>query len=443
MQHSAWTKVDTASIMFTSLTSKNWGRTFAFTVIMKDDINPAVLRTAVNDVLPNYPSASSDLRSGFFWSYQIIVDTAAEIRPETTRPLLPITARQKGLPNLRFVYAGKTLTLEAAHCIGDGRGVMRLYEEVLTRYVALLDGKQEPYLPIAPASETMENAFDSYYEKGGEKPSGRLAPAFHFDEHYEKDYIKLLFAEMSKDSIRALAHSHAMTVTEYLSCVLVLGVIRSVEAPITQPITISIPVDLRRFFPTKTLRNFTIESHISFEPNGRRDYTLEDILEAMQGSLKASLKKELLQKELNKFGALKTNPVLRAVPYFIKKPVLAVLQKGSHKDATTIFTNLGERTPPALLANAVEKYRFINGDTRRYGLPVTCSCVSFRDTLSLCFSRTNRETAWFDACVEILRAQDLAVATEIIEGTAPCKTPKKDRKGRIAGPDAVKAFLNI
>ena len=111
MNKPTWTKVDTASIMFTSLTTRNWGRTFAFTVVMKDEIDPTALRAAAADVLPCYPSTCTDLRSGFFWSYQVVVDTAPEIRPAPVRPLTPITSRQRGLPNLRFVYAGKTVTL--------------------------------------------------------------------------------------------------------------------------------------------------------------------------------------------------------------------------------------------------------------------------------------------------------------------------------------------
>ena len=443
MKETKWTKTDTASIMFTSLTAKNWGRTFGLTMIMKDDVNPAVLRAAVNDVLPGYPSALTDLRSGFFWAYQIIADTEAEIKTEAERPMLPVTLRQKGLPNLRFVCSGKTVSLEAAHCIGDGRGVVRIFEEIMSRYVFLSDGGKGEYVPIDEPTKTMENAFDRYFDKNGEKPSLSTKPAFHFKECYEPDYIKLLFAEMSKDKIKELAHSHGMTVTEYLSSVLILGIIKSIEEPITQPITISVPVDLRRFFPTKTLRNFTIESYISFKPDGRRDYDLDDILAAMQGALKGELKKEKLQLSLNKFGSLKFNPVLRTVPYFIKKPVLALLQKGSHKDATTIFTNLGERTPPVLLTDRIERYRFINGDTRRYGLPVTCSCVSFNDTLSLCFSRANKETIWFDACVEILRSEGIEVETDILEGRAKSKTPDKKEKARIGGHEAVKAFFNI
>ena len=104
MNRQKWTKTDTASIMFTSLTSKNWGRTFAFSATMKADIDPAVLRTAANDVLPHYPSACTDLRSGFFWRYQIIADAEAELRPAGQRPLLrlgrPDPYRQPRFPGL-------------------------------------------------------------------------------------------------------------------------------------------------------------------------------------------------------------------------------------------------------------------------------------------------------------------------------------------------------
>ena len=66
MQKYRWMKIDTASIMFTSLSTKQWGRTFRMAAVFKDeDIDPVVLRKAVEDTADRYPSVHTFLRKGF------------------------------------------------------------------------------------------------------------------------------------------------------------------------------------------------------------------------------------------------------------------------------------------------------------------------------------------------------------------------------------------
>ena len=436
-------KTDTASIMFSALTTKNWGRTFRFTAVMKEPVAPDTLRRAVDDVLPCYPNMRASLHRGFFWCYQTVSEATPEIRAQGPRPLLPITSRYRGLPDLRFVCDKNEISLESSHCLGDGKGIMRVFEEILTRYTALQNGETAPYKPFLSEAETQENAFDTYFQKGGAHDTLRSVRAFHFEEKYEPDFIRLLFAETDERTALGLAHVRGMTVTEYLCAVLILGVVRAAGEPITQPVTVAVPVDLRRFFPTNTIRNFTIQSYITFDPAGRTDWTLDEVCKATYGKLKETLTREALQLTLNKFGALKFNPVLRVVPYALKRPVLVRSQTVSHATVTTIFTNLGHRSLPASLKDGVQKLRFVNGDTRGYGLAVTVSCISTNGVLSLCFSRANRDTCWFDECVKILEEEGLAIRTEFAEGTGKPETPEVPKIKTPFTLEKLKAYFHI
>ena len=192
-----------------------------------------------------------------------------------------------------------------------------------------------------------------------------------------------------------------------------------------------------------TLRNFTVQSFVTFEPKGRRDVTLREILDATRGQLKAQLKKEELQKTINKYGALVNNPVIRIVPGFIKQPVMRAMQKNTHAGVTTIFTNYGACDLPETLSPDVERLQFVNGDTRRHGLAVTCSCIGFGDVLSLCFSAANSDTAWYETCVKLLENEGIAVTTDFIDGF-PEKADKSEHKVRLPlSPERIKAFFNI
>ena len=411
-----WTKIDTASIMFSSLSTKEWGRTFRFAAILKDEVDPEILKQAVLDLRPFFPCLYSFLKKGFFWNYQQLTDTLPEIRPEYERTLLPITKRSDTRPDFRLVYNKRRLAIECSHTLGDGKGIMIYFKRLLERYHDLKSGVTDGFQTTVTAEERSRNAFSDYFVKGGEKAAQTHEKAFHFEEKYEENYLRLLFAMMPVEQIKARAHSYGMTVTEYLSSVLILGVIRSCDEPIHEPVTIAVPVNLRRFFKTESARNFTVQTFITFKPDGRKDITLEEICEKTKGQLKRQLTTSELQKTLNKYGALVSNPVLKIVPNTIKLPVLRMMQKKSHASVTTIFTNYGDCELSPKLSKSVERLEFINGDTRSYGLAVTCSCISYNGLLSLCFSMANRDLRFASECIRILTQSGADVRIECTDG---------------------------
>ncbi len=404
-------KIDTAAIMFSSLTTKNWGRTFRLSAYFKSPVEPEYIKKACLDLMPYYPAIYAYLKKGFFWNYLALSDLLPEIREENEKGMLPIVSRKDQRPDFRLTYKDNRINIECSHSLGDGKGISEYFKALLTRYNDLKNGAEGEYITCEDPSENIKNAFNDHYN-GGEKAKGDPEKAFHFEEKYIDGCIKLLFAEMSTAKVRELARKENVTVTQYLTAVLMLGIIKCSKKPIYEPVTVAVPVNLRRFFPTESVRNFTVQSFVTFRPEGRQDVSLKEILEETRGQLKAQLKTEELQKTINKYGSLVNNPVIKIVPNIIKQPVMRKMQLKTHSGVSTIFTNYGACTLPDSLKGDIEKLQFVNGDTRKYGLAVTCSCISFDDILSLCFSYANRDTAWYDACVRILNEEGIDVKTD-------------------------------
>lgn len=442
MKKYSWFKVDTAAIMFSSLSTKKWGRTFRYSAYFKNEIKPELLKKAASDLMPYYPAIYSYLKKGFFWNYLAVSDKLPEIREEKKGGMLPIVRRKDGTPDFRLTYKDNRINIECSHFLGDGKGIIVFFKALLTRYNELYYGAEGEYVTQEEPEINVTNAFSDYYEKGGEKAENSDRKAFHFPEVYEDNYLKLLFIEMSTSEVKELARKEKMTVTEYLTAVLILGIIRSSKEPVNEPITVAVPVNLRRFFPTMSVRNFTVQTFITFEPASGQDITLKEILEAIRGQLKAQLKTEELQKTINKYGALVNNPVIKVVPNIIKQPVMRKMQKDTHSGVTTIFTNYGACTLPDSLRDDIEKLQFINGDTREYGLAVTCSCIGYGDILSLCFSGANRDTSWYDACNKILDEEGITTSCNFEEGKHNgIKYP--DRAKEKLSKEKIKAFFNL
>ena len=220
---------DTPSIMFSALTTRFWGRTFALTAELNVPVDPALLSRALQSVLPAYPNMRLDLRKGFFWARQVPVSGMPEIRPADGR-LRPITAKYRGRLNFRLTYEGNRLWLESAHVLGDGRGHRRFFISILDVYARLLQGEDPP--AKTPRQGVMEDAFLRFYQKDGDKADEDTGKAFHFPEVVEPGFLSMSFAEMPVPAVKTLAHGREMTVTEYLSAVLLLAVTRAEQKPI-------------------------------------------------------------------------------------------------------------------------------------------------------------------------------------------------------------------
>lgn len=437
-----WLKIDTAAIMFSALSDKKWGRTFRFSAYFKEDIDPDCLKRAVGELMPYYPSVYSYLKKGFFWNYLAVSDRLPEIREEKGWGMLPIVMRRDSRPDFRITYKGKRVSIDCSHSLGDGKGICLYFTALITRYNELKKGNAGEYKFCGDPEKIIRDSYADYYKAGEEKAVDSSVRAFHFPEKYEKNFTRLLFARMSTSEVKELAHKENMTVTEYLTAVLILGIIKSTPDPIKEPVTVAVPVNLRRFFPSDTVRNFTVQSFVTFCPNGRQDVSLREIVDETRGQLRNQLTEENLQKTINKYGALVNNPVIRIVPGIIKQPVMKMMQKKTHAGVTAIFTNYGNCTLPDSVKNDVESLQFVNGDTRKYGLAVTCSGISFGDVLSVCFSYSNRDTVWFETVVKELRELGLFVETDITESLGEAAVYNEKNKEKFSF-EKIKAFFNI
>lgn len=412
-----WMKIDTASIMFSSLSSKSWGRTFRVAVVLRDEeVRPDILKKAAADLAVSFPSMYSFIRKGFFWNYQEGATLLPEIREEHSRQLLPITMRNDGRPDFRILYHKRRIALETAHYLGDGTGVGIYFDALMERYVELCENPESEYKPVEVKSEYLANSYADYFQKDGEKEEQDNIDAYHLEGEIKEGYLQLIFTMIPMEEIKVKAKEMELTVTEYLATALILGAIRNASAPIEKPVVIATPVNLRKFFPSATVRNFTVQSKIVFCPEGRTDWTFEEIADSIRGQLKSRTTKENLQKTLNRFGSLAGNPIIKPVPNFIKQAVIRKSQKDTHAGFTTILTNTGESDFSDRVKERIERVDGVNGDTSGYGLLSTCSALSNNGLFSMCFSLCSEDTSWVKTCVRILSERGLNIRVESTDG---------------------------
>ena len=183
------------------------------------------------------------------------------------------------------------------------------------------------------------------------------------------------------DKIKEVTKRYNTTVTVYLTAVYMKSIIENAKVrDLKRPIGISIPVDLRSVFPSKTVRNFFYTFLTTYKAHDK-DVSLEDIIKEISKQFKTELTKDKLQKKLNSFMLLEKLLVIRIIPNFIKDFALRFFANSGKRGQTSVLSNLGI----VKLPEEYEKYvNYFGAISSTEDLKLTV--CSYKNNLVLSFS---------------------------------------------------------
>lgn len=438
-----WLKLDTAAIMFAAIQGENVSRVFRGSFVLKDEeIDGEILKKAVYNVVERFPYFSMRYKAGFFWSHLQKTDIRPIVAEETEYPAAVQWFGKSGGPEFRVLYYKRRLTLEIAHMLTDGAGSAALMKSILAEYFILkgeLTAEEcEAMLPgEEPKEGEWENGYKKFYtgkkEDEDPKPQGET---HKLPMNPEENYLKVIFGIMPIEDIKKISSSYGASITEFLAAAEILAMIRRSDKPIEDVIRISVPINMRKFFDTETLRNFAGDTVIEFRPQGKTDITFEQVLKSLSGVLKERVTKEYAQSFINKTYGKNINPVTRWVPYFVKHKVVNSSQKKDHRNSmSVILTNVGQSDLPDCLAQKVERCDSIPGNVTLYGLPITTSPISHNGYLNMSFSINNRDTSFPKEFFKIISSLSVRVRVESTDENGFNEKEKNEKGKRCANCD--------
>ena len=430
-----WYKLDTAANMFASIQTKDSSRVFRISYVLKnEEVNPEILKIAVKDTLKRFPSFSTRCKEGFFWAYLEHTDTMPEVCEESEMPAAIQNHGRNGGPDLRVLYYKRRISVEIAHIITDGDGAFEFTKSLVAHYINLVDGtanKGESITStrVTATEEESENAYKRYHNGKAQKIP-ELTDTYAFSEKLDRNYVKVISGIMPVKELKERCHFHGVTVTEYFCAAAIYAAIKAENKPINNHIRISVPINLRKDFPSKTMRNFACDTTLSFSPEGRSDYSFDEIIKAIKGEIRKSLYIEKLQNFINSNYNKTVNPILRIVPYPIKKAVLNSSQIKNHINGmTTIISNVGIIDYPEWVLSRIERVDIISGNGTVYGLPIISTCVTVGGYLNFCYSQCFKNTDFCKEFFRVISSDGVAVRIETSDGNGYDET-RRNAEGK-------------
>ena len=203
------------------------------------------------------------------------------------------------------------------------------------------------------------------------------------------------------------------TVTEYLTAVILFAAYQNQRQQRRRralPVRVSVPINMRAFYPTPTLRNFSTFVNPGIDPR-LGDYAFEDIVAEVRAFMRYQVNPRLLSATIATNVADERNLLIRLVPLALKNLVISsIFRQSGDKLVTATLSNLGVAKMPEGMEKWVRRFEF------QLGVPSSplwnCACVTTGDEVRLVFSAAIRETDMPRETLRFLAEQGVPVEVE-------------------------------
>lgn len=434
-----WMRLDNAAKIYPAARRRNWSNIFRLSMTLTEEIDPVVLQSALDVTARRFPSISVRLRRGMFWYYLEEIQNAPRVLEDSAEPLTRMPFDDIRKCAFRVLYYKNRIAVEFFHALTDGNGGMiflkslvaeyleQRYDVAITHENGVLDRLEEP------TERELEDSFLKY--SGGKRMSRREDKSYRLHGTPEPDgYRNIVCGILSVSELLKLARSYGVSLTVFLTAVMMSAICEHQKKRVPhqakrKAVKVLIPVNLRNFFDSGSLRNFVLYVTPGIDPS-LGEYTFEEILKSVQSQMNYELTAKRMRMRIAKNVHAEEIFILKIMPLFLKNIAMkAVFDAIGEVASCLTMSNLGAVKLPSEMQPYVERMDFILGVQAE--APNNCGVISYGDKLCINFIRNIKESELEMEFFTLLRRMGVHVFVEsnnrdiIIEND-----DKKDEKNK-------------
>lgn len=415
-----WVKLDNAAKIYPAARRHNWSNVFRLSATLKEPVDEPVLQSALDVTVRRFPSIAAKLRKGMFWYYLQQLPAAPPIQQEYSYPLARMNSRETRRCAFRVIVYDRRIAVEFFHSLTDGNGALVFLKTLVAEY---LQQKYGITIPAEhgvlgrleePSEEELEDSFLKYAGPVSASRSG--SKAFRMEGTPEAgDFRHLTCLKLSVRDVLQKAHEHHTTLTGFLCAVMMQAFLRIQEQHIPnprhrKPVKVLVPVNLRKLFPSSTLRNFAMYTIPEADPRLGR-YTFDELCKIVNHKMGADVTAKQMSRMIAANVSSERMLLLRLMPLPIKNMAMkAVFNAVGERTSCISMSNLGAVELPEEMKPYVSRLDFILGVQAT--APNNCGIISYGEDLYINFIRNIQEPELEYHFYRILRDMGLTAQVE-------------------------------
>lgn len=395
-----WMRLDNAAKIYPAARRQNWSNVFRLSATLREDVDLAVMQRALDVTVRRFPSIATRLRRGVFWYYLQQLSEAPRIREESSYPLTRMSRDEVRKCALRVIVYRNRVAVELFHSLTDGNGALVFLKSLVAEY---LQQKYGIHVPAThgvlgrleePSEGEMEDSFLKY--AGSVSASRREHDAWRIKGTPEPDgFLHLTCFEIPTKEILEKAHEYDASVTAFL-CAAMMMAIQNLQrervpyAWMRRPVKVLIPVNLRKIFPSKTLRNFALYTTPEIDPR-LGEYSFVEICKAVKHRMGLDIDPKQMSTKIAANVSSERSLLIKIMPLFIKNTVMKlVFDAVGEKKSCLSLSNLGNVELPEQMRPYVARMDFILGV--QASAPYNCGVLSYDGKMYINFIRDIKES---------------------------------------------------
>ena len=365
-----WYQLDNAAKIYPAVRTKKWSGNFRLSLNFNEKVEPDILQQALDDVRKRIVNLNLELKKGLFWYFFEETDRPVPIQPERQSPCGRIGGiHNKDMP-YRVTYYNNRIAIEIFHALADGTGGLIFLKSIAARYIELKYHEKIPEFEdiilceSEYSPEEMEDAFKRYAKFRTLKSRSELK-GYHFKgTPLPSDQTSVITGIIPFSKLHEKSKEYKVTVTEFIVSLMIKSFTECQSKSknrIEKPVKVSVPVNLRKIYPSRTLRNFALYINPGIEPR-YGEFTFQEITEEVHHFMRMNNKEKYLNAIMCKNLSDEFNPVVRVIPLFIKNVALFTAFKMYGETlVSSTFSNLGKVELPPEMSKHIERVEFMLG----------------------------------------------------------------------------------
>ena len=341
-----WRRLDNSAKIFPLSTGKKYSSVFRLSVVLKEEIQPEILQKAVISTLEKYKSFKVKIKKGVFWHYLENNAKFPIIEEERDYPCKYINPESNRGYLFKITYFKNKINIDIFHSLTDGNGGTVFFRELVYTYLEMCHSDELKTENRTPRKIEEHNTEDSYiknYDKKS-KSDGANPKAYKIKGRKLKlGAVSITHQIINLEQLKAQAQKYSATITQYLTAVLIYSIYKEnyIKYNGKKPIRMYVPVNLKKYFPSKTISNFFSYITISAQASSMDLSNFEEILEFVKTEFKNQLTEKEITKTMSNNVKLGTNFLVKIIPLILKIIIVRLAYLEIRKYSTTTYSNIG------------------------------------------------------------------------------------------------------
>ena len=340
-----WRRLDNSAKIFPMSTGKKYSTVFRLSVVLNEEIKSEILQKAVEQTLEKYQLFKVRMKAGFFWYYLEYNTKNPVVEEEKDYPCKYINPKSNRGYLFKVTYFKSKINIDIFHSLTDGNSGTTFFREIIYTYLELThqdELKQENRQIRKIEYDTEDSYIKNYDKKAKSNASGKTAYELK-GRKIKLGAISVIHQIINLEQLKIECKKYDATITQYLTAVLMYVIYNEnyIKYKGKKPIKICVPVNLKKYFQSKTMSNFFSYITVIAQMKKEKIDTFEKMIELVKKEFKMRLAEEEIIKTMSSNVKLGNNILIKIIPLVLKNILVRLSYILIRKYTTITYSNIG------------------------------------------------------------------------------------------------------